>query len=395
MEFNRNMPTVKASQLSAGRFFSRLQRGLERTIGRITCLVISTLVIAGCALPIPAAIPAVMPPEVGPARPSSLVDGFRSPVGVPEPTATPLPADAGVISIEDLAVGRRGTYTNVLFGYGVQYPTDWHTQFGNRPLLASFSNLDPGNNTRISMRETGCLIEINAQFNPEGLSLPDLIAFLPKTFAGAETVQLGGKDAAKVTEDSGLKPYTAESVLVEHDDRLLRISMQYAPAAVEVCRPVWEEMLATWTWFTPDFVVYRNISHKYSVSYPRGWFRFNEREEGVVISSTDPTAGQDLAALSQQGMVVYTTTYDNPDHLRLTEWFAANEEDFDLTNRIPADDLLGIRGIRNYPDRQMQEVSGYFQGPLGEIYVVSCFYPENLQRQFRPIANAIVYSFGF
>ena len=40
-------------------------------------------------------------------------------------------------------------------------------------------------------------------------------------------------------------------------------------------------------------------------------------------------------------------------------------------------------------------MSGYFQGPLGKIYVVTCLYPTERQKEFRPIANAIIYSFEF
>jgi hypothetical protein len=40
-------------------------------------------------------------------------------------------------------------------------------------------------------------------------------------------------------------------------------------------------------------------------------------------------------------------------------------------------------------------MSGYFQGPLGKIYVVTCLYPADRQMEFRPIANAIIYSFEF
>ena len=40
-------------------------------------------------------------------------------------------------------------------------------------------------------------------------------------------------------------------------------------------------------------------------------------------------------------------------------------------------------------------MSGYFHGPLGKIYVVTCLYPVDRQKEFQPIANAIIYSFEF
>jgi hypothetical protein len=40
-------------------------------------------------------------------------------------------------------------------------------------------------------------------------------------------------------------------------------------------------------------------------------------------------------------------------------------------------------------------VSGYFQGPEGDVYGVISHYREELEQEFNPIASAIIYSFSF
>jgi hypothetical protein len=69
-----------------------------------------------------------------------------------EPTMTPAPANEDQIGVRDLTLGQPGHYVNLTYGYQLQYPPAWYTGFGNRPLLVSFSNLDPGSHNRLSMR---------------------------------------------------------------------------------------------------------------------------------------------------------------------------------------------------------------------------------------------------
>jgi hypothetical protein len=57
--------------------------------------------------------------------------------------------------------------------------------------------------------------------------------------------------------------------------------------------------------------------------------------------------------------------------------------------------MVGVRVLREGPSPEIQEMTGYFQGPLGGIYVVTCRYPADREWEFRPIANAIIYSFSF
>ena len=59
-----------------------------------------------------------------------------------EPTFTPRPGDERA-RMGELPLGEPGHYVNVTFGYRVQYPPNWYTGFGNRPLLVSLSDLDP------------------------------------------------------------------------------------------------------------------------------------------------------------------------------------------------------------------------------------------------------------
>ena len=79
----------------------------------------------------------------------------------------------------------------------------------------------------------------------------------------------------------------------------------------------------------------------------------------------------------------------------MKQWVAAQEWNLDLTNDIPLDGIVGVRVLREGPNPAIEEMSGYFQGPLGKIYVVTCLYPVDQQKEFRPIANAIIYSFEF
>jgi hypothetical protein len=311
-----------------------------------------------------------------------------------EPTFTPRPGSER-ISVRDLAIGQPGNYINVTFGYWVQYPPTWYTGFGNRPLLVSFSNLDPGIHNRQSMRAEGCLIEVNALPNVYGFTFQDLAAQMPQSFASAEHFDLDGEPAVRARTSSEESPFESEWVFVQHDDRLFSISLDYARGAGEICRPAWENLLSTWQWFEPDFVVYRNPKYGYAISHPRRWYRFNSQERGVSISSRDPTDMTDPVDFLKGAMLVETDVFDNPDHLPLKEWLAAQDWEVDLTNDIPLDGLIGVRVLREGPSPEIQEMSGYFQGPLGGIYEVTCRYPADRQWEFRPIANAIIYSFSF
>jgi hypothetical protein len=173
------------------------------------------------------------------------------------------------------------------------------------------------------------------------------------------------------------------------------ITFDYAREAGEVCRPMWEDLLANWQWFTPQFAVYRNTDYGYAVSHLRNWYRFNPDARGISFSSQDPSGVTDLEEFLSGAMLVETTVLDNPDGMPLKTWLAAQEWELDLTNDIPLDGIVGVRVVREGPVSGTQEMSGYFQGPLGKIYVVACLYPVDRQTEFRPVANAIIYSFEF
>jgi hypothetical protein len=311
-----------------------------------------------------------------------------------EPTFTPRPGDERA-RVAELPLGEPGHYVNVTYGYSVQHPPDWYTGFGNRPLLVSFSDLDPGSHNRSSMRAGGCLIEINAATNIYGFTFEGIMAQLPRSFPDAERFELDGQPALRVRHSSGENPFDGEVVYVQHDDRLFLITFDYAREAGDVCLPVWENMLARWQWFTPQFAVYRNTDYGYAVSHPRSWYRFNPEARGISISSLDPSEATDLRELVNGAMLVETTVLDNPDGVPLKEWLAAQEWQSDLTNDIPLDGIIGVRVLREGPSPGIQEMSGYFQGRLGKIYVVTCWFPVDRQKEFRPIANAIIYSFEF
>jgi hypothetical protein len=311
-----------------------------------------------------------------------------------EPTFTPHPGDERA-RMGELPLGEPGHYVNVTFGYWMQYPPDWYTGFGNRPLLASFSDLDPGTRNRDSLRAEGCLIEINAATNIYGFTFEGLMSQLPQSFPDAERFELDGQTALRVRRSSGENPFDSEEVYVEHDHRLFQITFDHAREASGLCRPVWEDLLANWQWFTPQFAVYRNPEYGYAVSHPRSWYRFNPEARGISFSNLDPSGATDLQEFLSGAMLVETTVLDNPDGMSLKEWLAAQDWQLDLTNDIPLDGIFGVRVLREGPTPEIQEMSGYFLGPLGKIYVVTCLYTVARQNEFRPIANAIIYSFEF
>jgi hypothetical protein len=310
-----------------------------------------------------------------------------------EPTFTPWPG-RDTISISDLPIGQPGHYVNVAFGYWLQYPSTWYTGFGSRPLLASFSTLDPGTHNRESMRAEGCLLEVTASVDIYGVPLRDVVSQLPQLFPNAQDFELDGVEAMRVppTEEDGV---VKELVLVVHEGRLLILTFSYAGAADGLCQPAWEALLDSWKWITPDFAYYLNSEYGYGVGYPRNWCRFNRGDRGLSISSVDPAGVRDLQEIMRQGMLVQTDVLANPTGLPLKEWVAAQEGDVDLTNDIPLNEVLGVRVLKEGPAPDIQQMSGYFQGPQGDIYAITCSYPADREWGFRPVANAIIYSFTF
>jgi hypothetical protein len=245
------------------------------------------------------------------------------------------------------------------------------------------------------MRAEGCLIEINAVSNVYGFTYDDLMTQLPRSYPNAERFELDGEPALRVRVSSAENPFDSEDVHVQHDGRLFLLTFEYAREATSICAPAWENMLHTWQWFEPEFAVYRNASYGYAISHPRSWVRFNAQERGISISSRDPSGMTDLTSLLDTAMVVQTHVLDNVKNLPLGEWLAAQDWDIDLADDIPLDDVLGVRIVRAGPSPQIRDVSGYYQGPLGNIYVVTCLYLSDQDDEFQPIANAIIYSLEF
>jgi hypothetical protein len=315
-----------------------------------------------------------------------------------EPTNTPSPPSSGDAKTEvgDLPLGQKEHYVNLTFGYHLRHSAQWYTGFGNRPLLVSFSNLDPGTHNRLSMRAEGCLVEIKASTNVFGLTLQQMRPQLTLPFDEVEEFDLGGEPALRVWPEDEGKPFQSEWVYVEHGDRLFLLTFEHGEGTEETCRPGWEKVLNSWEWFTPEFAVYRNPTYGYAVSYPSYWYRFNPHERGVSIASEDPTGMTDVVEfIMQEEMLVTTNVFDNPEGLPLKEWLVEQYLQFDLTNDIPLDGIIGVRVLREGPTPDIREMSGYYQGPQGRIYVVTCLYPAEKRLIFRSIANAILFSFIF
>ncbi|MGB3904558.1 MAG: hypothetical protein WBB22_06505 [Anaerolineae bacterium] len=389
---------------------------LERGGGviRARCILLTVLLALGlssCGVPVWPAKPTGSPaptqtcpaaPAVHPQPTETPLAGEREATVLPyapvvrvEPTSTPYPGESGT-SVEDLPIGEPGHYVNVAFGYWLQYPSNWYTAFGNRPLLASFSNLNPGTHNRASMRAEGCLIQVNASINVYGSMLQDLMAQGLTAFPNARTIDLDGEAGLLIPPDNEEDRVQSETVMISHDDVLFIVTLDYATDSADVCHPAWENMLGTWTWFTPEFAVYRNAEYAYAISYPRHWYRFNATERGIYISSLDPTGMTDLVEFLREAMLVQTDVFENPENLTLKEWLAQKDWDMDLTNDIPLyGELVGVRAVGEGPATGIQMMIGYFEGPMGEVYGVMCYYPADQQWEFRPIANAIIYSFTF
>ena len=312
-----------------------------------------------------------------------------------EPTFTPFAEVENQLTVDDLPVGHPGNYVNVTFGYWLKYPEDWYTGFGDRPLLVSLSNLDPGTHNRESMRREGCLIEVKASPNIYGLPVRDIATQLPKAFPNAEYFDLDGLPAVRSQQVSEDESLSSEWGHVLHHDRLFVIRLDYSPGAEDTCRPVWEELLSSWRWFEPEMAIYRNTDFGYAISHPRDWHRFNPWQEGISISSEDPMSVLTWEELLKKGMVVETDVLENLEGLLLKEWLAAQEWEIDLTTDIPLDGVIGVRVLREGPSPEVQEMAGYFLGPQGRIYEVACRFPYDRRWEFRPIGNAILYSFVF
>jgi len=349
------------------------------------------------ATPVPPEPTATLVPEPT-ATPEPVVEDSVVTWGIPivniQPTSTPMAAE-GQVRVRDLPIGDPGEYINVTLGYWAHYPPTWYTGFGRRPLLVSFSNLDPGTHNRESMRVQGCLIELNATNNIFGFTVDSLLAQLPLSFPDAQTMTLDGRPAVLVARSNEENTYNSEWLYVEAGDQLLTMTFEYARDFKDECKPVWDDMLATWRWFEPDVIDYRNTTYGYAVSHPRLWSRFNEREAGITLSNADPTQSEFVSDLLTDGIVIHTTVLENPDNLPLKQWVAENEGAVEQSNDIPLGAILGVRVIRNDPSGELQEMSGYFQGPLGKIYIVNAIYPVARQWDLRPVANAVIYSFSF
>jgi len=347
---------------------------------------------SGSPPPVATGTPVVIQPTVS--RPTSTAGG-PAPAIRAEPTFTPYPGELRT-SVDKLPLGQPGHYVNVTFGYWLQYPWQWYTGFGNRPLLASFSNLNPATHDRASMRAEGCLIQVSAVTNVYGPLLQELMEEGSATFPHGRTIELDGESGVLIPPGSREDPVQSETVMISHDDVMFVITLDYARDEGEVCRPAWENLLKTWRWIAPEFAVYRNTEYAYAISYPRHWYRFNAHERGISISNRDPTGMTNRVAFLEEAMVVETSVFENPEDLTLKEWLAQKDWDMDYSNDIPLHGgLIGVRAVGAGPKPGIRRMSGYFQGPEGEVYGVLCCYPEDREWEFRSIANAIIYSFSF
>ena len=331
-------------------------------------------------------------------QPTATASATPEPTAVPpilvEVICTPYPEDQRM-AIDQLPVGQTGQYINLAFGYWLQYPPSWYTHFGRRPLLVSFSNLDPGTHNRESMRDEGCLIEVNASVNIPGFNFSQLQAQLPQVMSGAQAFALDGEPALRLQRRGTGDSFDGEWIYVQRCETLFLVSVEYSRAAPGTCLSAWEQIIDGWKWFEPALSVYRNREYGYAVSYPRQYHRFNPRDEGVWISSQDPAGMRDFLETPKIGMLVETDVLENPENLTLDEWVAMQDWYVESMRDVPLDGLLGIQLLRQGPSADIQETSGYFMGPLGRVYVVRCLYPLSREWEFRPIANAIIYSFGF
>ena len=344
--------------------------------------------------PLPAATASPVVVQIPVPAPTPTAEG-PAPVIRAEPTFTPYPGDLRT-GVDELPLGEPGHYVNVTFGYSLQYPPTWYTGFGNRPLLASFSNLNPGTHNRGSMRAEGCLMQVSAVTNVYGQLLQQLTEQGSESFPDSRTIDLDGESGVLIPPGSEEEAIQSETVMISHDDVMFVITHDYARDEGDVCRPAWENLLKTWKWVTPEFAVYRNTEYAYAISYPRHWYRFNAHQRGISISNRDPTGVTDLVTLMEEAMWVQTSVFENPEDLTLKEWLATKDWDMDYSNDIPLHGgLVGVRAVGAGPKPGVERISGCFQGPEGEVYAVLCYFPEGRGEEYRPIANAIIYSFSF
>jgi hypothetical protein len=237
-------------------------------------------------------------------------------------------------------------------------------------------------------------LEVTASADIYGIPLHDVVAQLAGVFPNAEDFEMDEEPASRVPpveEDGVIK----EVVLAAHEGQILILNHSYANDAASLCQPAWEELLASWKWITPDFALYRNAEYGYGVGHPREWYRFNASDRGLYMSSVDPTGVQDLHEIMRRGMLVQTDVLENRGGEPLREWVTHLEGFTLLTRDVPLGEVLGVLALRHGPSPDIQETSGYFQGPLGDIYVITCRYPAAQEWEFRPIANAIIHSFTF
>jgi hypothetical protein len=206
---------------------------------------------------------------------------------------------------------------------------------------------------------------------------------------------LSDGQAVRIRQDNPNAPYDRELVqVIARGGHIVTISAEMARSAADICQPVWEAMLASWESFTPDFEVYRNHQFGFALSHPQEWAAQERSDGSTLISSQELTTDGDLAQLAQTGMIVHTTVAENPAMLPLKEWLQTNVEPLGLSNDIDQGALRGVRTVADGADG-VQTMTGFFQGPLGKIYRIDCSYPEARQWEYRPIANAILYSFSF
>ena len=311
-----------------------------------------------------------------------------------EPTSTPSVSD-GMIDLASLPIGQAGHYVNMAYGYWIQYPPDWHTGFGNRPVQVLFSNLPPGSTTREEMRQQGCLIEIRPSVNVNNMSLSEMRAQLPRAFEGAQEIDIGGEPGYLMLKDEVDQPVHRQWVYVEHEGRTYLISMDYAAGSGDACIPAWEALLDSWVWFEPRMAPYRNALHGYSISMPTHWYRFGESEDGVWFGDSDPTLVADVKDAVQNGMLGRSLVHENPDGLPLREWLESQNLHIHQTDPLELDGVEAVRVIGESNVPGVEFMSGYYLASLGKVVEVVCLYPADQNWRFTPVANAILYSFSF
>jgi len=358
----------------------------------VVFLIVLGMTVVACDRP-PAEVPTTVPAKTATSVPAPTPSHTAAPTSEPVATAVPMPTDAPV-EVESLPLGETGHYVNVAFGFEVEHPLHWYTGFGNRPLVASFSDLDPGMHNRESMRAQGCLVEITVSANVYGLTPQQVVSQLARGFPNSQEDTLGGLPATRIDTVSATAGLESTFFLMEHEERLFTLVHEHAQGENTRCADAWAKMLSTWRWLDPQMSTYRNRDYGYAVAYPRGWHTFNPVAEGISISQVDPQ-GSTEEGLSVVGMVVRTTVNANSRHLELKEWLVSRDWDMDLADDIPVNGLLGVRMFRDGITSGTRELSAFFQGPLGKIYQVACTFPSDRADAYEPIADAVIFSFSF